>query len=146
MTLERDYAILTYPISMSYGSGSIGFGPLAVGPRWIAYSGSPIGVSNSGRVTPQKLTPSSFPGPGPASNGSLVAHYAKESSKQIAASIVTLGDIGYKKLSRYYSDFLPDGNNSQTGSARPRVQGTVNGQLHDAESVGMVMLFYRFSH
>lgn len=145
MTLERDYTILTYPISMSCGSGSIGFGPLAVGPRWIAYSGSPIDVSDSGRVNPQKLTPSSS-FPSPASNGSLVAHYAKESSKQIAASIVTLGDIGYKKLSRYYSDFLPDGNNSQAGSARTRVQGTVSGQLHDAKSVGMVMLFYLFSH
>lgn len=139
VTLERDYTIFTYPVTVGCGSGSIGFGPLAVGPRWIAYSGSPIDVSNSGRVSPQKLAPSSS-FPGPASNGSLVAHYAKESSKQIAASIVTLGDIGRKKLSRYYSDFLPDGNNSQTGSARMRVLGTVNGQLYDADSVGMVIV------
>jgi hypothetical protein len=48
--------------------------------------------------------------------------------------------MGYKKLSRYYSDLLPDGNNSQTGSARLRVQGTPNGQFYDADSVGMVML------
>uniref|UniRef100_A0A2C9ULC0 BCAS3 WD40 domain-containing protein n=1 Tax=Manihot esculenta TaxID=3983 RepID=A0A2C9ULC0_MANES len=97
-TLEREYTILTNPIVTGYPcSGDTIYGPLAVGPRWLAYSGSPIAVSNSGRVSPQHLTPStSFSGSN--SNGSLVAHYAKESSKQLAAGIVTLGDMGYKKL------------------------------------------------
>jgi hypothetical protein len=83
-----EYTILTNPIVMGCpGSGGIGYGPLAVGPRWIAYSGSPVVVSNSGRVSPQHLMPSaSFPGF--PSNGSMVAHYAKESSKQLAAGIV----------------------------------------------------------
>ncbi|XP_021654708.2 autophagy-related protein 18g isoform X2 [Hevea brasiliensis] len=50
-TLEREYTILTNPIVSSYpGSGGTGYGPLAVGPRWLAYSGSPVAVSNSGRV------------------------------------------------------------------------------------------------
>ncbi|XP_022880759.1 autophagy-related protein 18f-like [Olea europaea var. sylvestris] len=126
-TLERQYTILTnHVVTGDCGSGGIGFGPLAMGPRWMAYSGSPVTFQNSGRVSPQHLTPSaSFTSP--ASNGSLVAHYAKESSRQLAAGIVTLGDMGYKKLSRYYSELLPDGNNSHSGSAR-------------ADSVGMVYI------
>lgn len=117
------------------GSGGIGYGPLAVGPRWLAYSGSPVVVSNSGRVSPQHLTPSaSF-----SSNGSLVAHYAKESSKHLAAGIVTLGDMGYKKLSRYYSELLPDSNSPLLmGSPGVKGNGTVSGHLTDADNIGMV--------
>ncbi|KAK6934390.1 BCAS3 domain [Dillenia turbinata] len=139
-TLEREYTILTNPIVSSLGSGGIGYGPLAVGPRWLAYSGSPVMVSNSGRVSPQHLTPSvSFPISN--SNGSLVAHYAKESSKQLAAGIVTLGDMGYKKLSSYCSELLPDGTNSaQSGSLGWKGNGIVNGHLPDADSVGMVIV------
>ncbi|GMY31422.1 autophagy-related protein 18f-like isoform X2 [Fagus crenata] len=121
-TLESEYTILTNPIVMGCpGSGGIGYGPLAVGPRWLAYSGSPVVVSNSGRH--------------------LVAHYAKESSKQLAAGIVTLGDMGYKKLSRYCSELLPDGNTSvQSGSPGWKGNGTVNGHLTDAENIGMVIV------
>ncbi|XP_057950223.1 autophagy-related protein 18f [Malania oleifera] len=140
-TLEREYTILTNPIfSGCVGSGGIGYGPLAVGCRWMAYSGSPVVVSNSGRVNPQHLAPSaSFPSS--TANGSLVAHYAKESSKQLAAGIVTLGDMGYKKFSRYCSELLPDGNSSlQSVSAGGKVNGTINGHLPDADSVGMVIV------
>ncbi|XWS27898.1 hypothetical protein CRYUN_Cryun25bG0019600 [Craigia yunnanensis] len=136
-TLEREYTILTNPIMTGCpGSGDIGYGPLAVGPRWLAYSGSPVVGSNCGRVSPQHLTPSaSFPGF--SSNGSLVAHYAKESSKQLATGIVTLGDMGYKKLSRY----LPDSYNSmQSGSPGWKGNGTVNGHLLDADNIGMVII------
>lgn len=137
-TLEREYTILTNPVPTgSYGSGNIGVGPLAMGPRWMAYSGSQVAISNPRRVSPQHLTPSpSFPGH--TSNGSLVAHYARESSKQLAAGIVTLGDMGYKKLSRYYSELLPEGNNCQSGTARVKVQGIANGYSADADNVGMV--------
>ncbi|GMY31491.1 autophagy-related protein 18f-like isoform X1 [Fagus crenata] len=109
-----------------------GYGPLAVGPRWLAYSGSPVVVSNSGRVSPQHLMPSaSFPGF--PSNGSLVAHYAEESSKQLAA--------GIKKLSRYCSELLPDGNTSvQSGCPGWKGNGTVDGHLTDAENIGMVIV------
>ncbi|GAV60852.1 WD40 domain-containing protein/BCAS3 domain-containing protein [Cephalotus follicularis] len=140
-TLEREYTILTNPIVTSCpGSGGIGYGPLAVGPRWLAYSGSPVAFSNTRRVSPQHLTPSvSFSGF--SSNGSLVAHYAKESSKQLAAGIVTLGDIGYKKISRYYSELLPDSNNSpQSGSPGWKGNVTINGQLCDADNIGMVIV------
>ncbi|KAI3456987.1 hypothetical protein Pfo_013650 [Paulownia fortunei] len=139
-SLEREYTILANPVATGcYGSGNIGFGPLALGPRWMAYSGSQVPISNSGRVSPQHLTPlASFPCP--ASNGNLVAHYAKESSKQLAAGIVTLGDMGYKKLSRYYSELLPEGNNCPSGTARVKVHGVANGQSPDADSVGMVIV------
>ncbi|KAG8658125.1 hypothetical protein MANES_03G122700v8 [Manihot esculenta] len=140
-TLEREYTILTNPIVTGYPCpGGTVYGPLAVGPRWLAYSGSPIAVSNSGRVSPQHLTPSaSFSGFN--SNGSLVAHYAKESSKQLAAGIVTLGDMGYKKLSRYYSELLPDSSGSlQSGSPGRKVNGSVNGHLLDADNIGMVVV------
>ncbi|CAL5405677.1 unnamed protein product [Camellia sinensis] len=139
-TLEREYTLLTNPIVTGCsGFGGIGYGPLAVGPRWLAYSGSPVAVSNVGCVSPQHLTPSaSFSGS--SSNGSLVAHYAKESSKQLAAGIVTLGDMGYKKLSRYFSELLPDSNNSaQSRSPSLKINGTVNGRFPDAENVGMVI-------
>lgn len=141
-TLERDYTILTNPIVTGCPtSGGISCGPLAVGPRWLAYSGSPVVVSNSGRVSPQHMT-SSASFSGFPSNGSLVAHYAKESSKQIAAGIVTLGDMGYKKLSRYCSELLPDSNNShQLGSPSWKGNGTVNGHLAEADSVGVVCIF-----
>ncbi|KAF7833879.1 autophagy-related protein 18f-like [Senna tora] len=140
-TLEREYTLLTNPIVMSCpASGGIGYGPLSVGPRWLAYSGSPVAVSSSGRVNPQHLTPSaSFPGF--SSNGSLVAHYAKESSKQLAVGIVTLGDIGYKKLSRYCSELRADSNGSlQAANSGWKGNGINNGYSGDTDNVGMVIV------
>ncbi|XP_051133584.1 autophagy-related protein 18f-like isoform X2 [Andrographis paniculata] len=139
-TLEKEYTILTNPVpSGCYGSADIGLGPLAVGPRWMAYSGSQVTVTNSGRVMPQHLSSSpSFPSP--PTNVSLVAHYAKESSKHLAAGIVTLGDMGYKKLSSYYTEQLPEGKRFQTGTPNISVNGMTNGQGVDAESLGMVVV------
>ena len=127
--LEREYTILTNPmVSECVGSGGVGYGPLAVGARWLAYSGSPVVVLNSGRVMPEILTPSSVLSTSP--NGSLVAHYAMESSKQLANGFKTLGDIGYKKLSKYCSELLLDGNNLR--------KSPVNVHLPDSENTGMV--------
>ncbi|XP_006363523.1 autophagy-related protein 18f-like isoform X1 [Solanum tuberosum] len=139
-TLDKEYTVVTNPVITGFsGFGSTGVGPLALGPRWMAYSGSPVSISNSGHINPQHLTPSaSFPSLAP--NGSLIAHYAKESSKRLAAGIVTLGDIGYKKLARYYSDLSPDSNCSQSGTACGKISGTANGHLPGADNVGMVIV------
>ncbi|XP_058072716.1 autophagy-related protein 18f-like isoform X2 [Magnolia sinica] len=141
VTLEREYTILTYPIvSGCVGCGGIGYGPLAMGPRWLAYTGTPVAVPNMGRVSPQHLapTPGLFTSP---SNGRLVAHYAKESSKQLAAGMVNLGDMGYKKLSRYCSELLPERNNSiRSRSHSFKTNGPINGHLANAENAGMVII------
>lgn len=141
-SLEREYTILTNPVPT--GSGNIGVGPLAVGPRWMAYSGSQVAIASARRVSPQHVTPSpSFPSH--SSNGSLVGHLALESSKQLAAGIVTLGDMGYKTLSRYYSELYPESNNFQSGSGRVKVNGVANGHSLDADNVGMVCCtFHKF--
>jgi len=138
-TLEREYTILTCPIaSVSPGSG-IGYGPLAVGPRWLAYSGNPVVVSNTSRVSPQHLTSTTTSLSQSPSNGSLVAHYAKESSKQLAAGVVTLGDIGYKKLSKYCSEKLADSNGFlKHGNSSFKANGTINSHVADIDNVGMV--------
>ncbi|KAE8637215.1 hypothetical protein CSA_021118 [Cucumis sativus] len=141
-TLEKEHIILTNPVVSGFpgSGGGMGYGPLALGPRWLAYSGSPILLSNTGRVVPQHLKPSaSFSHS--SSNGSLVAHYAKESSKHLAAGIVTLGDKGIKKLSRYYSELLPESNNSlQSGAQGLKGIGTLNGHMADADSIGMAIV------
>ncbi|KAJ1441914.1 WD40-repeat-containing domain superfamily [Sesbania bispinosa] len=115
-TLEREYTLLTNPIVMNFpGSGAIGYGPLAVGPRWLAYSGSPVAVATSGRVNPQHLTPSaSFPG---------------------------FSSMGAWKLSRYCSELLPDGIGSlQSVNSCSKGNGIVNGHSTDVDHVGMVIV------
>jgi hypothetical protein len=104
---------------------------VAVGPRWLAYAANQSLVSNTGRVSPQHLNPSPVVSPSTSpANGSFVTHYAKESSKQIAAGIVTLGDIGYKAISKYYSDGV---GSPVPGS--PSLKGTLNGQSEHAGTV-----------
>ncbi|KAK9984095.1 hypothetical protein SO802_033620 [Lithocarpus litseifolius] len=117
LTLENKFSVLTYPVPQLSGQGSsgvnVGYGPMAVGPRWLAYASNNPLVSSSGRLSPQTLTPS--PGVSPSTSpgsGSLVARYAMESSKQLAAGIINLGDMGYKTFSKYYQELLPDGSNS----------------------------------
>ncbi|KAL1567049.1 autophagy-related protein 18f-like isoform X2 [Salvia divinorum] len=136
-SLEREYTILTNPVPT--GTGNIGVGPLAVGPRWMAYSGSQVAISTVRRVSPQHVSPSPSL-PSQSLNGSLVGHLARESSKQLAAGIVTLGDMGYKKLARYYSELYPETNNIQSGSGRLKVNGVANGHSPDAHNVGMVVV------
>lgn len=135
-TLEREYTILTSPIVSPISC----YGPLALGPRWIAYAGSPVPVPNTGRVSPQLLSLSPLVPP-PGSNGSVVAYYAKESSKQLAAGIVTLGDVGYKKLSKYCSDLIPNGNGTiKQGNSGFKANGATNGHAIDSEYAGMVIV------
>ncbi|KAJ7978031.1 Autophagy-related protein like [Quillaja saponaria] len=120
LTLENKFRVLTYPVPQLGGQGmvgvNIGYGPMAVGPRWLAYaSNSPL-LSNTGRLSPQSLTP---PGVSPStspSNGILVARYAMESSKHLANGLINLGDMGYKTLSKYCQEFMPDGSSSPVSS------------------------------
>lgn len=117
LTLGNKFSVLTYPVPQLGGQGTlgvnVGYGPMSVGPRWLAYASNNPLLSNRGRLNPQNLTPS--PGVSPSTSpgsSSLVARYAMESSKQLAAGIINLGDMGYKTLSKYYQDLLPDGSNS----------------------------------
>jgi hypothetical protein len=70
-----------------------------------------------------------------------VAYYAKESSKQLASGIITLGDVGYKKLSKYCSDLIPSSNNviNQRNSGFKANGATINGHT-DSEYAGMVQI------
>jgi len=133
-TMEREYTVLTSPTVAQVS----GYGPLGLGPRWIAYSGIPVPVPDTGRVSPQLLSLSPFVPP-PGSNGSVVTYYAKESSKQLAAGIATLGEVGYKKLSKYYADFIPNGNGTiKQRSSGYKANGVTNGHLFDSEYAGTV--------
>jgi hypothetical protein len=142
VTLENKLSVLTYPLQGSPGV-NIGYGPMAVGPRWLAYATNTPSLSNTGRLSPQNLTPS--PGVSPStspSSGSLVARYAMESSKQIATSIINFGDMGYKTLSKYCQELMPDGSNSPLPSSPGRRSGKIPSSVHPAEAdnAGMVSL------
>ncbi|CAL9191272.1 unnamed protein product, partial [Musa hybrid cultivar] len=112
VTLENKFSVLTYPLQGTAGV-NIGYGPMAVGPRWLAYASNNPLVPSTGRLSPQNLTPSPSVSPSTSpSSGNLVARYAMESSKTLAAGILNLGDVGYKTLSKYCQELLPDGSSS----------------------------------
>lgn len=82
--------------SIAYGSLGVGYGPLAVGPRWIAYSGSRVAESSSTLFAPELITLSSSPN---------VAQFAMDSSRQIASGILNIGLRGVGVTS---NDNVPD--------------------------------------
>ncbi|KAL0558388.1 hypothetical protein IC582_002950 [Cucumis melo] len=142
LTLESKFSVLTYPVPQLGGQGTsgvnIGYGPMAVGPRWLAYASNNPLQSNTGRLSPQSLTP---PGVSPStspSSGNLVARYAMESSKHLAAGLINLGDMGYKTLSKYYQEYVPDGSNSPLSSNSNRKVGRLHSTETDA--AGMVVV------
>ncbi|KAK3200386.1 hypothetical protein Dsin_023801 [Dipteronia sinensis] len=144
LTLENKFSVLTYPIPQLGGQGmlgvNIGYGPMAVGPRWLAYASNTPLISNTGRLSPQSLTP---PGISPStspSNGNLVARYAMESSKQLATGLINLGDMGYKTLSRYYQDFIPDGSSSPVTSNSSWKVGRGASHSTETDVAGMVVV------
>ena len=100
----------------------------------IGCLGTLPGPSSFSRVR-SKQALSLFPFvPPPGSNGSVVVLYAKESSKQLAAGIVTLGDVGYKNISKYCADFVPNGNGIvKQRSSGYKANGATNGHLIDSE-------------
>lgn len=140
LTLENKFSVLTYPISQLGGQGvsgiNIGYGPMAVGPRWLAYASNNPLVSNTGRLSPQNLSPS--PGVSPSTSpgsGSLMARYAMESSKQLASGLINIGDMSYRTLSKYGST-SPISFNSSRKASRAVAHSTENA------NAGMVLLLY----
>lgn len=134
--------MLTYPLQGAVGVNT-GYGPMAVGPRWLAYASNNPLLSNISRLSPQNLTPS--PGVSPSTSpgsGSLVVRYAMESSKQLAAGILTLTDMGCKTFSKYYQELVPDGSNSPLLSSSTRRNGRLPpaAQTSEADNAGMVSL------
>ncbi|GFY80694.1 autophagy 18 G-like protein [Actinidia rufa] len=67
-----------------------------------------------------------------------MARYAMESSKQLAAGIINLGDKGYTTLSKYYPDLLSDTPNSPG----PSNSGWKGGRLaaSELENAGIVVV------
>lgn len=118
LTLENKFSVLTYPVPQLGGQGrsgvNIGYGPMAVGSRWLAYASNDSLLIKTGHLSPHALNPSPDAGPStsPVSGTGLVAHYAMESSKQLASGIANLGGRGYKTLSKYCRELLPHGPNS----------------------------------
>lgn len=144
LTLENKFSVLTYPVPHMGGQGmigiNVGYGPMAVGPRWLAYASHNPLQSNTGRLSPQSLTPS--PGVSPStspSNGTLVARYAMESSKQLANGLINLGDMGYKTFTKYYQDLSSDGSGSPISTSGWKV-GRNASHLTDADTAGMVVV------
>jgi len=153
LTLENKFSVLTYPVPTA-GPGmagiNVGYGPMDVGSRWLAYaSNSPL-LTNTGRLSPQSLTPS--PGVSPStspSSGSLVARYAMESSKQLATGLINLGDMGYKTISKYYQELLPDCPSSPVASNsgwKANKTSAISPEMDTAGTVsaGFILFFFPF--
>lgn len=129
-TLENKLSVLTYPVTQLAGQGTtgvnVGYGPMAVGPRWLAYASNNPLPSNLGCLSPQNFSDS--PGISPStspSSGSLVARYAVESSRHLAAGII-----------KYCQELLPDGSSSPVSSNSGVKVDRVTGI--DADNAGMV--------
>ncbi|KAK3031618.1 hypothetical protein RJ639_035624, partial [Escallonia herrerae] len=145
LTLENKFSVLTYPVPQLGGQGligvNIGFGPMDVGPRWLAYASNNPLLSNTGRLSPKCLSPS--PGVSPSTSpgsGNLVARYAMESSKQLASGLLNLGDMGYKSFSKYYHELLPDGSNSPVSSHSSWKAGRAAAHSTESDTAGMVVV------
>ncbi|XP_050223494.1 autophagy-related protein 18h [Mercurialis annua] len=145
LTLENKFSVLTYPVPQLGGQGlggvNVGYGPMAVGPRWLAYASDNPLVSSTGRLSPQCLTPPMgiSPSTSPGS-GSLMARYAMESSKQLASGLINLGDMGYKTLSRYCQDLKPEGSGSPVYSSSSWKLGRGATQSAETDNAGMVVV------
>ncbi|CAF1728518.1 unnamed protein product [Brassica napus] len=120
LTLENKFSVLSYPVPQLGNQGisevNIGYGPMSVGPRWLAYASNSPFSSSIGRLSPQNVTPGVSPSTSP-SGGNLVARYAVESSKHLAAGLLSLGDKGYKTISKYCQDLKHDGPSSSLSSS-----------------------------
>lgn len=144
LTLENKFSVLTYPVPQLGGQGmvgvNIGYGPMAVGPRWLAYASNNPLLSNTSRLSPQSLTPPAVSPSTSPSNGNLVARYAMESSKHLAAGLINLGDMGYKTLSKYYQDLMPDGSSSPVSPNSSWKVSRLTSNSTEADVAGVVVV------
>lgn len=138
-TLEKTFSVLTYPITQGnqvLGGINVGYGPMDVGPRWLAYSPSQALVSDMDEMNSGRLTPV----PRMREEKSM-KHYAEKSCKKLAAGIVTWGGIGYNKLYKYCSNNLPD--SIKIGTVCKDQECSKNGflgQACDPSCAGMVVV------
>eukprot|EP00850_Spirogloea_muscicola_P001674 SM000006S19439 [mRNA] locus=s6:707062:712117:- [translate_table: standard] len=109
-TLQNTFSVLTFPVAQpGQGITAPASAAMALGSRWLAYAANQPMVAPTGRASPQHLSPSpgASPSTSPAGTGgaALMARYAKESGKHLAAGIV---NMGYKTISRYYAELSAD--------------------------------------
>jgi hypothetical protein len=146
LTLENKFSVLTYPLPQLGGQGmvgvNIGYGPMAVGPRWLAYASNNPLFSNTSRLSPQSLTPPAGSPSTSPSSGSLVARYAMESSKHLASGLINLSDMGYKTLSKYYQDLLPDGSSSPVSPNSSWKVGRFASNSTETDTAGVVSILF----
>ncbi|KAI4350009.1 hypothetical protein L6164_010541 [Bauhinia variegata] len=142
LTLENKFSVLTYPVPQLGGQVgiNIGYGPMAVGPRWLAYASNNPLLPNTGRLSPQSLTPSAVSPSTSPSGGNLVARYAMESSKHLAAGLINLSDMGYKTLSKYYQDLVPDGSSSPVSSNSSWKVSRFTSHSTETDTTGVVVV------
>lgn len=72
-----------------------------------------------------------------------MARYAVESGKQIAAGLINLGDVGYRTLSKYCHELLPDVSNSALSPTSSRNGSRVLSPVHPIESDNAGMVCFR---
>ncbi|GMH10453.1 hypothetical protein Nepgr_012294 [Nepenthes gracilis] len=143
LTFKSQFSVLTYPAPQLEGPGvgsiNTGYGPMDVGPRWLAYASNNPLLKSTGHLSPQSLTPgvSSSTSPG---GGSFVAHHATESSKRLASGLINLDDIGYKTFSKYCQQLLADGPNSPVTSNSSCKVGRAAVHSTEMDTAGMVVV------
>ncbi|CAF2074952.1 unnamed protein product [Brassica oleracea var. botrytis] len=141
LTLENKFSVLSYPVPQLGNQGvNVGYGPMAVGSRWLAYASNNPLSSSIGRLSPQNVTP---PGVSPStspSGGNLVARYAMESSKHLAAGLLNLGDKGYKTISKYCQDLKHDVPGSSLSSSPGQKVGRGATSAADSDVAGTVIV------
>ncbi|KAF3533544.1 hypothetical protein DY000_02040829 [Brassica cretica] len=141
LTLENKFSVLSYPVPHLGNQGvNVGYGPMAVGSRWLAYASNNPLSSSIGRLSPQNVTP---PGVSPStspSGGNLVARYAMESSKHLAAGLLNLGDKGYKTISKYCQDLKHDVPGSSLSSSPGQKVGRGATSAADSDVAGTVIV------
>ncbi|MED6121894.1 hypothetical protein PIB30_034426 [Stylosanthes scabra] len=144
LTLENKFSVLTYPVPQLGSQGmigvNIGYGPMAVGPRWLAYATNHPLVPNAGHLSPQSLTPPSVSPSTSPSSGNLVARYAMEASKHLASGFINISDIGYKTLSKYYEDLIPDGSNSPVSPNSSWKSSRFTSNSTETDTAGVVVV------